>query len=91
VTSQLVAISVWAINASTQLAKMFICFPMFLETQIFGNNLMYMRINFEDHALIKIWQACSKLNVMGELFKDKRKHGNHRKEVVFIIGSCAHF
>jgi hypothetical protein len=70
-TSQSVAISVWAINANTQLGKVFFCFPMFLETLISYNNLMYMHINFEDQTLIKRWQACSKLNVMGGLFKDK--------------------
>jgi hypothetical protein len=29
-------------------------------------------INFEDHALLKKWWACKKMNVMGERFKDKK-------------------
>jgi hypothetical protein len=34
------------------------------------------RINFEDHALIKIWWADEKMNVMGEMFKDMKEWGN---------------
>jgi hypothetical protein len=30
-------------------------------------------MNFEDHALIKRWQAGKKLNVMSETFKDEKK------------------
>jgi hypothetical protein len=30
-------------------------------------------INFKDHVLIKRWQACKKMNVMSETFKDERK------------------
>jgi hypothetical protein len=30
------------------------------------------RINFEDHALIKRWWACKKMDVTGETFKDKK-------------------
>jgi len=30
------------------------------------------RINFEDHALIKRWWACKKLNVRRERFKDEK-------------------
>jgi hypothetical protein len=37
------------------------------------------RINFEDHALIKRWQAYEKMNVMGRMFKDEKKRGNHQK------------
>jgi hypothetical protein len=47
-------------------------------------------INFEDHALIKRQQACKKMNATGGTFKDE-KRGNHRKQFVFIIGSCVHF
>ncbi len=34
-------------------------------------------INFEDHALIKRRQVDEKLNVMGGMFKDEKKQGNH--------------
>ncbi len=34
------------------------------------------RINFEDLALIKGQHACEKMNVMGGMFKDKKKWGN---------------
>ncbi len=37
------------------------------------------RINFEDHALIKRWQVGKKMNVMGGMFKDKKKQGNRWK------------
>jgi predicted transcriptional regulator with HTH domain len=35
------------------------------------------RINFEDHVLLKKWQVDEKMNVMGEMFKDKKKWGNY--------------
>jgi hypothetical protein len=31
------------------------------------------------------------MNVMGGMFKDEKKWGNHQKQIEFIIGSCAHF
>jgi len=34
------------------------------------------RINFEDRALIKRWQANEKMNVMGKMFKDEKKRNN---------------
>jgi hypothetical protein len=30
-------------------------------------------INFEDHALIKRWRVSEKMNVIGGMFKDKKK------------------
>ncbi len=58
-----------------------------------GTNELVMMgyINFEDHALIKRQQENEKMNVMGGKFKDKKKWGNHRKQFVFVVGSCAHF
>jgi hypothetical protein len=34
-------------------------------------------INFKDHALIKRRWVDEKMNVMGEMFKDEKKWGNH--------------
>jgi hypothetical protein len=36
-------------------------------------------INFEDHALIKIWWVGEKMNVMGGMFKDQKKTSNRQK------------
>jgi hypothetical protein len=36
-------------------------------------------INFKDHVLIKRWWTDEKMNVMGEMFKDMKKWGNHQK------------
>jgi hypothetical protein len=36
-------------------------------------------INFEDHVLNKRQKANEKMNVMGKMFKDKKKQGNHQK------------
>ncbi len=36
-------------------------------------------INFKDHVLIKRWQENDKMNMMGGMFKDEKKWGNHRK------------
>jgi hypothetical protein len=41
--------------------------------------VMMGHINFEDHALIKRWWAYEKMNVMGKMFKDVKKWGNHQK------------
>jgi hypothetical protein len=35
------------------------------------------RINFKDHVLIKRWWENDKMNVIGKLFKDKKKCDNH--------------
>ncbi len=32
-----------------------------------------------------------KMNVMGGMFKDKKKKGNLRKQFTFVVRSCAHF
>jgi len=48
-------------------------------------------INFEDHALIERRQAYEKINVTSKMFKDEKKWGNHQKQFVFVVGSCAHF
>jgi hypothetical protein len=34
-------------------------------------------INFEDQVLIKRQWVDEKMNVMGEMFKDEKKQGNH--------------
>ncbi len=49
------------------------------------------RINFEDQALIKRWQACKKLNVMSRKLKDDKKKSNCRRLFSFIARSCEHF
>ncbi len=36
-------------------------------------------INFKDHALIKRRWANEKMNVIGGMFKDKKKQGNCQK------------
>jgi len=36
-------------------------------------------INFKDHALIKRQWANEKMNVIGGMFKDKKKQGNCQK------------
>ncbi len=48
-------------------------------------------INFEDHAFIKIWQACKKMNVMSGMFKVEKKWGNYQKQFVFVVRSCVYF
>jgi hypothetical protein len=48
-------------------------------------------INFKDDVLIKRRRSNEKMNVMGEMFKDVKKQGNHRKRFVFVVGSCACF
>jgi hypothetical protein len=49
------------------------------------------RINLKDHVLIERQWANEKMNVTGEMFKDKKKWGNCRKQFAFIVGSCACF
>jgi hypothetical protein len=47
------------------------CFHMVVQRT---HKLVLMgHINFEDHALIKRWQACKKMNVTGGMFKDGKK------------------
>jgi hypothetical protein len=48
-------------------------------------------INFKDHVLIKKWRADEKMNVIGEMFKDKKKRGNHQKQFAIVARSCARF
>ncbi len=48
-------------------------------------------INFKDHALIKRWWVDEKMNVMGGMFKDVKKWGNHQKQFAFVARSCVHF
>jgi hypothetical protein len=52
---------------------------------------MMGHINFEDHALIKRWQASKKMNATCGKFKEKIKWGNHWKLFSFVVGSCECF
>jgi hypothetical protein len=49
------------------------------------------RINFEDHALIKRWRASKNMNVTGQMFNDKKIHGNCWKQFAFIVGNYVCF
>ncbi len=49
------------------------------------------RINFKDEALIKNKWVGKKMNMMGGMFKDKNKRGNHWKLFLFIVGNCECF
>jgi hypothetical protein len=43
------------------------------------------RINFEDHELIKRQWVGKKMNVMGGMFKDQKKRGNHRSSLRLLL------
>jgi hypothetical protein len=42
-------------------------------------------------VLIKRQWVDEKMNVMGEMFKDEKKQGNHWKQFALVVGSCTHF
>jgi hypothetical protein len=42
VTSQLVAVSVWTVNANTQLAAVFYALPCLLKSRVCGNKVVYL-------------------------------------------------
>jgi hypothetical protein len=42
-------------------------------------------INLEDHALIKRWRACKKLNVTSETFKDEKNRVTIKSNLRFLL------
>jgi hypothetical protein len=48
-------------------------------------------INFQNHALVKRWWVDEKMNVIGKMFKDKKKRGNRQKQFAFVVGIYACF
>jgi hypothetical protein len=51
-----------------------------------GHKLVMMgHINFEDHALIKRWQACKKMYAMGGMFKARKNKVIFKKSLCLFL------
>jgi hypothetical protein len=53
--------------------------------------VMMGRTNFEDHVSMKRRRIDEKLNVIGMMFKDEKKWGNHQTQFAFVVGSYVRF